>query len=296
MKVNTAMILAGGKGTRFKEQTQTVPKPMIKANGKPLLLYIIEHYMKFGVENYIVLSGYKSENIVDYFANVSRQVSKSKFVYNDFANIHVLYTGLNSMTGWRVKQGIKEVNENEFFLTYGDGISNIDISKLYKFHKKNNKLSTVTAVRPPARFGSLKIENNLVKEFGEKSQADQGWINGGYFVINKKIDKYLKHDKKEIFERNPLENLAKKNQLSAYYHEGYWQPVDTIRELEILENYLKKQMMDKIFGLKKVLITGHTGFKGSWLANMLNSLHAEVHGLSNTTNPGIYEMTDSKAI
>lgn len=241
MKVNTAMILAGGKGTRFKEQTQTVPKPMIKANGKPLLLYIIEHYMQFGVENYIVLSGYKSENIVDYFANVSRQVSKSKFVYNNFANIHVLYTGLNSMTGWRVKQGINEVNENEFFLTYGDGISNIDISKLYKFHKKNNTLSTVTAVRPPARFGSLKIENNLVKEFGEKNQADQGWINGGYFVINKKIDKYLKHDKKEIFERNPLENLAKKNQLSAYYHEGYWQPVDTIRELEILENYLKKQ-------------------------------------------------------
>tara|TARA_B100000900_G_scaffold71808_1_gene57139 strand:+ start:22171 stop:22899 length:729 start_codon:yes stop_codon:yes gene_type:complete len=239
MKIKTAMFLAGGKGTRFKEKTQMLPKPMIEANGKPLLIYIMEHYIKYGIKNFIVLSGYKHEYIIDYFKKNSEIKSNTKFIYKNLCEVHVLYTGLNSMTGWRIKEGLKYLKEDNFFLTYGDGISDVNLEKLTNFHFKNKTLATLTAVRPPARFGSLEIENKKVVKFGEKNQAHEGWINGGYFVINKKIDKYLR-SKQEIFEKYPLEKLASKNQLSAFQHFGFWQPVDTIRELEILEKQLKK--------------------------------------------------------
>ena len=240
MDIKTAMILAGGKGTRFKEKTKDIPKPMIKANGIPLIIYIIEHYMSFGIKNFIILAGYKHENFNDYFIKNSKRLTKNKFIYEGEANIEILYTGLNTMTGWRIKKGIEIVNEDNFFLTYGDGVSDVNLKTLKKTHFSNNTVATVTAVRPPARFGSLEIENSKVKKFGEKNQANEGWINGGYFVLNKKIDKYLR-SKNEIFERYPLEKLSKENQLSAHYHYGFWQPVDTIRELELLEDYLKNK-------------------------------------------------------
>ncbi len=238
MEINTAMILAGGKGTRFKEKTEKLPKPMIKANGKPLLIYIMEHYMRYGVKNFIILTGYKHKYIVDYFNKNSEKRSSTKFVYKNNFNVQVLFTGLNSMTGWRIKKGIENLEEEIFFLTYGDGISDVNLDKLKDLHYKNKTLATLTAVRPPARFGSLEIKNKKVLKFGEKNQANEGWINGGYFILNKKVEKYLR-SKNEIFERYPLEILAKNNQLSAYHHLGFWQPVDTIRELEILEEELK---------------------------------------------------------
>ena len=230
-----AIILAGGKGTRLAEYTSKIPKPMVKINGRPIITLIIDHYLKFGVSEILVAGGYKYNLLKTYF-------NKNKKKY---ANVKVINTGINTLTGKRIfklKKHLKK--ETSFFMTYGDGVSDIDIKKLLNFHKKNKKICTLTAVRPPARFGALKIQNNKVKYFKEKSKMDEGWINGGFFVIEPKFFRFIKNDKTYL-EREPLENLCKKKQLSAFKHSGFWQCMDTKRDKENLEKILKKRKFHK---------------------------------------------------
>ena len=239
------MILAGGKGTRFAEYTDKIPKPMILANGKPLLDHIISIYSKFNVNNVVILAGYKIEKIVEHYESTFNRVSKSENIFENNLNtkITILDTGLETMTGGRLMLGAEYLNEENFYLTYGDGIADINIEDLTKFFIEKNKIATVTAVRPPARFGSLEIENNIVTNFGEKDNTSGGWINGGFFVFKKQILEYL-NDLGDILERKPLEALAEKEQLSAFKHEGFWQPCDTIRELEILERAIESGLVN----------------------------------------------------
>ena len=242
---NSVMILAGGKGTRFAEYTDKIPKPMILANGKPLLDHIISIYAKFNVNNVVILAGYKIEKIVEHYESNFNRVSKSENIFENNLNtkITILDTGLETMTGGRLMLGAEYLNEENFYLTYGDGIANINLEDLTKFFIEKDKIATVTAVRPPARFGSLEIENNIVTNFGEKDNTSSGWINGGFFVFKKQILEYL-NDLEDILERKPLELLAEKKQLSAFKHEGFWQPCDTIRELEILERAIESGLVN----------------------------------------------------
>ena len=239
------MILAGGKGTRFKEYTDEIPKPMIPANGKPLLIHILNIYKKYGIENCIILAGYKKNVIQDYFEDnfAKHSDSSTTFVDSDNLKVTVLDTGEETMTGGRLKQGIEYLGDEQFYLTYGDGIADVNITELTKFHIVNEAKVTLTAVRPPARFGSLELDKNLVMKFGEKENTNEGWINGGFFVINKDIISYL-NSNDTIFEREPLESIARDNNLYAYKHDSFWQCVDTIRELEILEAALKNKKIN----------------------------------------------------
>ena len=223
-----AIILAGGLGTRMAEYTKTIPKPMIKIGKKPMIEHIMEHYNKFGVNDFIIAGGYKYEVIKKY-------LNSKKFNYK----VKLVYTGKESLTGGRLKRLEKFVLNDDFFLTYGDGISNINIKKLYNFHKLHRKIATVSAVHPVARFGELNLRNNLVLKFKEKPQVTSGWINGGFFVFKKKIFKYLKNDQ-TILEKRPLEMLSKERQLLAFKHEGFWQCVDTKRERDVLDKTLRK--------------------------------------------------------
>ena len=242
---NSVMILAGGKGTRFAEYTDKIPKPMILANGKPLLDHIISIYSKFNVNNVVILAGYKIEKIVEHYESTFNRVSNSENIFENDLNtkITILDTGLETMTGGRLMLGAEYLNEENFYLTYGDGIANINLEDLTKFFIEKDKIATVTAVRPPARFGSLEIENNIVTNFGEKDNTSSGWINGGFFVFKKQILEYLT-DLEDTLERKPLELLAEKKQLSAFKHEGFWQPCDTIRELEILERAIESGLVN----------------------------------------------------
>ena len=238
--MNTAMILAGGKGTRFSEMTHSVPKPMIKANEKPLLIHIINLYINYGTKDIVILAGYKKDIISEYFNTILNESKLESDLYtsNDIS-IKVLDTGLETMTGGRIKIGIEyKNNEESFFLTYGDALSDVNLSKLKEFHKLKKPLVTVTAVRPPARFGSLEIENGLVKKFGEKDQAKEGWINGGFFALEPSVKDFIDNSN-TIFEKFPLEEISKRESLVAYQHPGFWQCADTIRELELLEKAIK---------------------------------------------------------
>ncbi len=239
------MILAGGKGTRFAEYTDKIPKPMILANGRPLLDHIISIYSKFNIKNIVILAGYKKEKIIEHYESSSNRVSKTEDIFEDNLNtkITVLDTGLETMTGGRLKMGAEYLNEENFYLTYGDGIANIQLDKLTQFFIEQKTIATVTAVRPPARFGSLEIDNNLVTNFGEKDNTSSGWINGGFFVFKREILNYLT-DLEEVLERKPLELLATEKELSAFKHEGFWQPCDTIRELEILEKAMESGLVN----------------------------------------------------
>jgi len=229
------VILAGGLGTRLSEYTRSIPKPMIDIKGKPMIYYIMKHYSKYGFNEFYLAIGYKKEVIKRYFKN------------NDFGwKINLIDTGNKTMTGGRLKRLTKYLNKEKFFLTYGDGISNVNLEKLLKFHKKNKKLVTLTAVRPPARFGAVKLKGNLVKYFKEKSKLDEGWINGGFFVMEPNFLKYIKDDK-TFLERGPLEKMFKKKQLVAYRHSGFWQCVDTIRDKKKLEILIKNKKYRKIF-------------------------------------------------
>jgi len=221
------VILAGGLGTRLSEYTKTIPKPMIKVKGKPLIYYIMKNYAKYGFKDFYIALGYKGSVIKKFF-------KKNTFGWN----INLIETGQKTMTGGRIKRLKKYLSKDTFMLTYGDGISNININKLIKFHKKNKKLVTLTAVRPPARFGVLKIKKNKVIYFKEKSKTDEGWINGGFFVIEPKFLEYISSDK-TFLEREPLEKACKNNSLSAFKHSGLWQCVDTKRDLEKLKIILK---------------------------------------------------------
>ena len=242
---NSVMILAGGKGTRFAEYTDKIPKPMILANGRPLLDHIISIYSKFNIKNIVILAGYKKEKIIEHYESSSNRVSKTEDIFEDNLNtkITVLDTGLETMTGGRLKMGAEYLNEENFYLTYGDGIANIQLDKLTQFFIEQKTIATVTAVRPPARFGSLEIDNNLVTNFGEKDNTSSGWINGGFFVFKREILNYLT-GLEDVLERKPLELLATEKELSAFKHEGFWQPCDTIRELEILEKAMESGLVN----------------------------------------------------
>ena len=229
------VILAGGLGTRISEYTKTIPKPMIPINNVPILIYIINHYKKYNFKEFYIAVGYKSNVIKNYFKN--NKIKNCK--------INLIHTGENTMTGGRLKRLSKYLGKETFLMTYGDGLSNINLKKLIKFHKKKGKIITLTAVRPPARFGAIKIVNNKVKYFKEKSSLDEGWINGGFFVIEPEIFKYIKNDK-TYFERAPLEKIANKGELSAFKHHGFWQCMDTQRDKEILERKIKsKEHLEK---------------------------------------------------
>ncbi len=224
------VILAGGLGTRISEYTKTIPKPMITIGRKPILHRIMEHYSKYGHKDFYIALGYKGYVIKNYF--------KKKKIKN--WNINLIDTGTQTMTGGRLKRLKKILNDETFLMTYGDGLSNINIKKLLSFHKKNKKLVTLTAVRPPARFGAIKLQKNTVKYFKEKSKLDEGWINGGFFVMEPKFLNYIKNDRTYL-EKEPLEKVSKKKQLFAYKHYGFWQCMDTLRDKEILEDAVKKK-------------------------------------------------------
>ncbi len=222
------VILAGGFGTRLSEYTNSIPKPMVKINGKPILIHIIDHYLKYGFDNFYIALGYKGNFIKKYF-------KKKKLNFK----LNLIDTGLKTMTGGRLKRLKKKLGSDTFLLTYGDGISNINLKKLVKFHKKNRKLITLTAVRPPARFGAIKISGKKVITFKEKSKLDEGWINGGFFVVEPKFLNFIKGDATYL-EREPLERASKNNQLLAFKHNGFWQCMDTKRDKDFLEQKLKK--------------------------------------------------------
>ena len=224
------VILAGGYGSRLSEYTKSIPKPMVKVLGKPIIHRIIDHYIHYGHYEFFIALGYKGNELKKYF-------SKKKFPKQ--IKINLIDTGKNTMTGGRLKR-LKPYLKDNFLMTYGDGLSNVNLNKLIKFHKKNKKTFTLTAVRPPARFGAIKIKGTHVNYFREKNNLDEGWINGGFFVIEPKFFKYLKNDK-TFLEREPFEKLTKKKELIAYKHDGFWQCMDTLRDKEILEKKLKKK-------------------------------------------------------
>ena len=221
------VILAGGYGTRISEYTKTIPKPMIKIRNKPILVHIMEHYASYGFDNFYIALGYKGKVIKDYFKN-------KKFKWK----INLINTGLKTMTGGRLKRLKKIIGYEVFFMTYGDGLSDVNLKKLLNFHKKNNKLVTLTAVRPPARFGAIKIKGNKVKIFKEKDKMDEGWINGGYFVMESKFLNFIKNDG-TFLEREPLEKATSLNQLMAFKHNGFWQCMDSKKDKDKLEKILR---------------------------------------------------------
>ncbi|OGF50836.1 MAG: glucose-1-phosphate cytidylyltransferase [Candidatus Firestonebacteria bacterium RIFOXYA2_FULL_40_8] len=239
------VILAGGRGTRISEESNLKPKPMIEIGEKPVLWHIMKIYSHYGYNDFIICLGYKGYVIKEYFANYFlHQADVTISIENNKMKIHksksepwkitLVDTGLETMTGGRLKR-IKEYVENEnFMMTYGDGVSDVDLNRLVKFHKKNGRMATITAVQPIGRFGALKIDNNdNVIEFNEKPKGDDVWINGGYFVLTPKVFDYIASDE-TIFEKEPLREISKIGQMSAYKHSGFWQPMDTLRD----KNYL----------------------------------------------------------
>tara|TARA_B100000787_G_scaffold133826_1_gene102661 strand:+ start:663 stop:1358 length:696 start_codon:yes stop_codon:yes gene_type:complete len=224
------VILAGGFGTRLSEYTNLIPKPMVKINNKPIIYYIMKHFYNYGFDNFYIALGYKGEIIKDYF-------KKNSFNWK----VNLIDTGLNTMTGGRLKKLKNHLGDENFFMTYGDGLSDVNLNKLIKFHAKNRKsLVTMTAVRPPARFGAISIEGNRVKIFKEKSKMDEGWINGGFFIMNPKFINYIAKSSTYL-EKSPLEIAAKKKQLYAFKHEGFWQCMDTKRDRDNLEILIKSK-------------------------------------------------------
>jgi glucose-1-phosphate cytidylyltransferase len=226
------VILAGGFGTRISEYTKFIPKPMIKIKGIPILVHIMKHYAKYGFKDFYIALGYKGNVIQNYF-------EKNKFNWK----INLIDTGKNTMTGGRLKKLERYLKGESFFLTYGDGLSDIDVKKLLKFHKKNKKLVTITAVRPPARFGALKLKKNLVSSFKEKSRMEEGWINGGFFVMSHKFLKFIRNDKTYL-EREPLEKITLMKELSAYRHNGFWQCIDNMRDLISINKMIKEKKIN----------------------------------------------------
>ena len=223
------VLLAGGFGTRLSEYTKTIPKPMINIGGKPMLLHIMKLYAKYGFKDFYIALGYRGEVIKNFF-------SKKFFDWN----INLIETGKNTMTGGRLKRLKKYVGKETFMMTYGDGLSNVNLKKLLKFHKKNKRLVTLTAVRPPARFGAIKFKGQHVSIFKEKSKLDEGWINGGFFVMEPEFLKFIKSDHTYL-EREPLRKVSKKKQLAAYKHEGFWQCMDTKRDKDALNKILNSK-------------------------------------------------------
>ncbi len=222
------VILAGGLGTRLSEYSKSIPKPMVKIKSLPIIVHIMKIYSKYGFNDFLIAAGYKNKIISNYF-------KKNNFKWN----VKIINTGLNTMTGGRLKRLSSFLQNETFMLTYGDGVADINIKKLVNFHYKNKKMITLTAVRPPARFGAIKLNGNKIKYFKEKSSVDEGWINGGFFVIEPKFLNLISNDK-TFLEKEPLEIAASKNQLYAFRHNSFWQCMDTVRDKEILEKNIYK--------------------------------------------------------
>ncbi|TSA39432.1 MAG: glucose-1-phosphate cytidylyltransferase [Methylococcaceae bacterium] len=241
-----AVILAGGLGTRISEETSTRPKPMVEIGGKPILWHIMKVYSQHGVNEFIICCGYKGYVVKEYFANYFLHMSDVTFdMKNNKMEVHQQYaepwkvtlvdTGENTMTGGRVKQIKDYVKDEEFFcLTYGDGVSDVNISELIAFHKQQQVKATLTGVLPPGRFGALDIKNQKVNSFKEKPQGDGAMINGGFFVLSPKVIDYIADDN-TTWEREPLERLAEEGELAVFPHQGFWQPMDTLRDKLHLE-------------------------------------------------------------
>ena len=241
-----AVLLAGGLGTRISEETELKPKPMIEIGGKPILWHIMKIYSCFGIHEFIICLGYKGYVIKEYFANYSLHMShvtidlaeNKMAVHQNLSEpwkITLIDTGEETMIGGRIKRILPFVNADDFFcLTYGDGLASINIASLIAFHKSHGRLATVTATQPPGRFGSLILDGSHVKGFQEKPQGDGGWINGGFFVLSPKIGEYIEGDE-TVWEREPMENLARDGELAAYLHQGFWHPMDTLRDKRHLE-------------------------------------------------------------
>jgi glucose-1-phosphate cytidylyltransferase len=245
------LILAGGLGSRLSEETDLKPKPMVTIGGKPILWHIMKIFSHFGFNDFVILLGYKGYLIKEYFANyylhqsdVTIDISTNELKYFNNTSepwkITLIDTGLSSMTGGRVLRAKPYINREPFMLTYGDGVADIDINKLLSFHKAHGKLITMTTVQPEGRFGALKINNNRVDEFLEKPKGDGNWINGGFFVCQPGIMDFITDGDQTIFERSPLENLAKKGQLFSYKHYGFWQPMDNLRDKNKLEQLIEQ--------------------------------------------------------
>ena len=226
------VILAGGFGTRLSEYTGTIPKPMVPIGDRPIIAHILDIYRKYGHKEFYIALGYKGQIIRKYFSN-RKNLKKD-------VHINLIDTGFNTLTGGRLLRLKKYLSNETFLLTYGDGVSNVNLNRLVKFHKKNKKMVTVTAVRPPARFGALEIKKNKVVKFTEKNQSGENWINGGFFVIEPKFFKFLKNDK-TILERKPLEKASKLGELIAFKHSGFWQCMDHKSDKDILDNMIKKK-------------------------------------------------------
>ena len=218
------VILAGGLGTRLAEETEVRPKPMVEIGGRPILWHVMSIYARAGFDQFVVASGYKGEMIERWARRPDREPWK----------VEVVDTGLETMTGGRIRRLRERLGKGTFLATYGDGLADLDAGELARFHRSHGKLATVTAVRPPSRFGALALDGDLVREFSEKPQAGEGWINGGFFAFEPGLFDYLAGDA-TILERDPLERLARDGELMAYRHAGFWQPMDTLREKRILE-------------------------------------------------------------
>ena len=242
-----AVILAGGLGTRISEETHLKPKPMIEIAGRPLLWHLMKIYSSHGINDFVICCGYKGYLVKEYFANYFLHMSDITFdMKSNKMHVHqkkaepwqvtLIDTGEETLTGGRLKRVKDYINEDEeFCFTYGDGLSNVNIKKLIDFHQSKGKLATITAVQPPGRYGSLDIKDDLVGQFIEKPKGDGGWINGGFFVLSSKCLDYIDGDQTS-WEAEPLEGLARDSELAAFIHKGFWQPMDTLREKNLLED------------------------------------------------------------
>lgn len=240
------VILAGGLGTRLSEETEIRPKPMVDVGGRPILWHIMKHYAHYGFKEFAIALGYKGESIKRYFLDYARinssftvqltsgDVLRHETCRDDWT-IHLVDTGLNTITGGRIKRLASLIGHETFMLTYGDGVSNVNLAKLLEFHRAHRKLATVTAVRPPARFGELVFNGDAVVKFTEKPQVGEGWINGGFFVLEPGVFDYIAGDETH-WEREPMERLAAEGQLVAYRHDDFWQCMDTLRDLRLLDS------------------------------------------------------------
>ena len=239
------VILAGGRGTRLSEETGIRPKPMVEIGGRPILWHLMSYFASYGHRDFLVACGYRGEMIKEYFRNVTAHESDFVVDLRDGSTttlresqldwrVGLVATGLDTMTGGRIRRMAPHLGGSRFLCTYGDGLSDVDLAALLAFHERHGKLATVTAVRPPARFGGLSIDGDQVQEFTEKPQAEGGWINGGFFVFEPRVLDHIDGDA-TILERDPLERLARDGELMAYRHPGFFQPMDTMRERDLLE-------------------------------------------------------------
>ena len=242
-----AIILAGGLGSRLSEETVLRPKPMVEIGGKPILWHIMNIFACHGIEEFIIALGYRGEFIKEYFLNfyglnndITLDLATGTTTVHDGRQprwkVHLVDTGLTTQTGGRIKRLEKWLGDDRtFMMTYGDGVANVDLCALQRFHESHGKKATVTTVRPPARFGGIVFDGSRVSEFTEKPQAGEGWINGGFFVLNRDVLDYI-HGDETLWEREPMERLAADGELMAYRHDGFWQPMDTVRERKLLED------------------------------------------------------------